>query len=33
MKQGKLWHGVVYVLLAIWATTQFDLLTLGEVIK
>jgi hypothetical protein len=33
MKQGKLWHGVVYILFAIWATTQFDLWTLGEVIK
>lgn len=33
MKEAKLWHGVVFMLIAIWAITQFDMLTLGEVIK
>ena len=33
MKQGKLWHGVVFILLAIWLITQFDKWTLGEVIR
>lgn len=33
MKNGKLWHGVVLMILAMWIITQFEIYTLGEVIR
>ncbi len=33
MKSGKLWHGVVLMLLGFWIMTQFEIYTLGEVIR
>ena len=33
MKQLKLWHGVVFMIFALWLITQFEIYTLGEVIR
>lgn len=33
MKKGKLWHAVVLMIFAMWIITQFEIYTLGEVIR